>query len=588
MPAPANDNLANAQDISGTLPLAVTWDNVDSTAEVGEPANNGRTIWFKWQNKEKTSPQGSPWKADFVSVSVTFGTRWRDGQSVPTDIPTVVTAYRAINEPPSGFGDLQFLARSDSGWGWSQQSQVTVDAQAGIAGAGDWIYIRVDGGLLPGGAGTAEGVGTLWAERWFETTPFNCQSCAPSNDAVDGVCLLTWQPSVFSSGTRIYDAGSTYAPAGTYIMRCCNGAWSFDSMVNAGIPSEAEQPHWVVSAIPPGSDQNWDTVGTRAGPIYPGYFFGWSFTHAGNQPWVGHLNDNLTSFTGTTFGPPIAGTNVPVGDLFGYWTPLQANGGGVCRNSIFQHDGASKIVMGFTDQAFDDNSLWNGTGSQPVYSLSVIQPDLTPLTTCASKVSTNVYDVTFTVRNNSIYGWDAVTADCLLTGGVTASVPTTGLTIGASGTTNITVQITVDPTFNKNVNAHLHLTSPYGLDVVLVYNLYPIVKINTVHVAIPFCSGYQKRVFYDAFIHGLPADNLVATVSSPDVANFADFNTCTPLNSETLGAVGGCATFTVFSTLTGPGQVQLVNPLGTTADMTIAWTDGALTYASSFVHVTGL
>jgi len=582
MPAPVNDDLANATDITGTLPISVSWTNVDATAEVGEPANNGKTIWFKWQNKEKTAPQ-TPGLADYTSASVTFGTRWRLGQVDPTYIPTVITAYRAVNYPPSGFSDLVFMARSESGWGWSQQSQVTVDAQAGIGGNGDWIYIRIDGGILPGMGGTAEGTGTLWAERWFETTPFNCQSCAPSNDEVEGVCLLTWQPSIFTTGTTIYDNGTTHAPQGTYIMRCCHGAWSYDSQVNAGIPGEAEQPHWVVAAIPPGADQNWANAGTIKGPLYPGYFFGWSFTHAG-QNWAGHLNDDVKTFVGTTFD--FRGS--AVGDVFGYWTALEANGGGVCRNSIFQHDGLSKIVMAFTDEQFSDNSHWDGTGSDPVFSLSVIQPDLTPLTTCANLVSPNVYDVTFTVRNNSGYGWDAAEASCLLTGGVTASGLTTGLTIGASGDTNVTVQITVNPAFNKNVDASLHLTSPYGLDVVLVYNLYPIVKINTVHVAIPFCAGYQKRVYYDASINGLPADNLVATVSSPDVASFADFNTCTPLNSQTLGAVGGCTTFQVFADLTSPGQVKLVNPLGTTADMTIAWTDGSLTYASSLVHVTGL
>src|SRR5579859_2882708 len=51
MPAPANDNWANATvigDSGAGLSAQIGGDNTLATAEVGEPANNGFTVWFKF------------------------------------------------------------------------------------------------------------------------------------------------------------------------------------------------------------------------------------------------------------------------------------------------------------------------------------------------------------------------------------------------------------------------------------------------------------------------------------------------------------------------------------------------------------
>ena len=50
--APANDNFAARQTISGPLPLTVAANNIGATAEVGEPMIGGnaplKTVWFSW------------------------------------------------------------------------------------------------------------------------------------------------------------------------------------------------------------------------------------------------------------------------------------------------------------------------------------------------------------------------------------------------------------------------------------------------------------------------------------------------------------------------------------------------------------
>jgi RTX calcium-binding nonapeptide repeat (4 copies) len=49
---PANDDFAHAEELSGSLPLAVTGTNVDATRELGEPEHAGgggsASVWYRW------------------------------------------------------------------------------------------------------------------------------------------------------------------------------------------------------------------------------------------------------------------------------------------------------------------------------------------------------------------------------------------------------------------------------------------------------------------------------------------------------------------------------------------------------------
>src|SRR5690349_16841972 len=61
--APANDNFAARQAISGPLPITVPANNIGATAEIGEPTIGGntaqRSIWFSW-----VAPAGGPMVID--------------------------------------------------------------------------------------------------------------------------------------------------------------------------------------------------------------------------------------------------------------------------------------------------------------------------------------------------------------------------------------------------------------------------------------------------------------------------------------------------------------------------------------------
>ena len=68
---PANDDFANAQQLSGGLPLSFSGSLVDDTREAGEPANHGEgrgasagTVWYSW-----TATQTGTVRARFRSTS---------------------------------------------------------------------------------------------------------------------------------------------------------------------------------------------------------------------------------------------------------------------------------------------------------------------------------------------------------------------------------------------------------------------------------------------------------------------------------------------------------------------------------------
>ncbi len=49
---PANDNFADAEELSGLLPLTQAGSNVDATKEPGEPDHaggaGGSSVWYRW------------------------------------------------------------------------------------------------------------------------------------------------------------------------------------------------------------------------------------------------------------------------------------------------------------------------------------------------------------------------------------------------------------------------------------------------------------------------------------------------------------------------------------------------------------
>ncbi|HVG29739.1 MAG TPA: NF038122 family metalloprotease [Pyrinomonadaceae bacterium] len=124
-PAPANDNFAAAQQLSGTSGR-VTGTNVGATKEAGEPSHSpdgnpgGKSVWYTWQ-----SPSSGT--VTFITGAGALG-----GAS---DFDTLIGAYTG-----SGVGGLVSLGKSDDISGSDHTSLVTFNAVAGTT-----YRIAVDG-----------------------------------------------------------------------------------------------------------------------------------------------------------------------------------------------------------------------------------------------------------------------------------------------------------------------------------------------------------------------------------------------------------------------------------------------------------
>lgn len=97
--APANDNFAARQTISGALPLNVAANNIGATAEVGEPMFGGnaplKTVWFSW-----TAPSTNKVVIDLCAVEFpdspqpTVGIAVRTGATLGTLLVVTETIGR--------------------------------------------------------------------------------------------------------------------------------------------------------------------------------------------------------------------------------------------------------------------------------------------------------------------------------------------------------------------------------------------------------------------------------------------------------------------------------------------------------------
>lgn len=129
--APANDDFANREVLSGSLPIEVTRSNVEATKEEGEPfhgvmGSKGHSVWFEW---EATSD-------GFVTIG-----------NCASEFTTVLAVYtgNAVNELTKVAGDYDSVGgpgcTAESVWG----RQVTFEANAGtvykIAVDGDPFYV---------------------------------------------------------------------------------------------------------------------------------------------------------------------------------------------------------------------------------------------------------------------------------------------------------------------------------------------------------------------------------------------------------------------------------------------------------------
>jgi Tol biopolymer transport system component len=170
--APANDNLALAQVVSG-LPGTTTASNVGATKEAGEPYHaydtGGSSVWFKWQ---------------------ATATRSVDFSTAGSGFDTVLAVYQGAS-----VSSLSEVASNDEVSATDSTSRVTFDAIAGQI-----YYIAVDGGF--DGYTAASGTITL---NWSATTP-------PANNGFGAAQVLAAATTGSVTGTNRGATIQAYEP----------------------------------------------------------------------------------------------------------------------------------------------------------------------------------------------------------------------------------------------------------------------------------------------------------------------------------------------------------------------------------------
>ena len=228
MPAPANDNFANAI-VLGTDKGTAQFNNIGATIEPGEPVpNQGHTVWFQWTPSASFQSEGYAFFSTVASVA-----------SIPT--PWLRSEIRVYQLAP---GSLPAFANlTEVTYLWGKNSQYGGVSLGGLvtfnASALPTFYIRVDS--APNSTPGKDDQGNFqltWGPTGAKPMLGGCNTCT-SDIALKTTCLATFQMPfpLFENG----DIVNTFAfavsrqritaPSGTYMLRYCGGYYLFNQLL---------------------------------------------------------------------------------------------------------------------------------------------------------------------------------------------------------------------------------------------------------------------------------------------------------------------------------------------------------------------
>ena len=243
-----------------------------------------------------------------------------------------------------------------------------------------------------------------------------------------------------------------------------------------------------------------------------------------------------------------------------------------CPQIVFEHDGTSPITLHFTDAADGNSASLSGA---PVFALARVLPKFDAISACGTPLGSNTYNMQFTFAQEVNWNFSNVSCTVLLQGGVTASNTITGQTIYSAQAfpfqNTFTLQITIDPLFDKNVVATLQFTDISGVLGTLTFDLAPFILVTGRTLYAGNC-GLPVLAQFNFICQGLPADNLVLQIDPSGTALSHVTNAgCTSTLSFTIGPVGCAGGYAYFnySQIAGATSVPLL------------WSDGAITLPPS-------
>ena len=497
MPAPGNDNFANAFSLQGVSGQASS-SNVDATSQAGEPANNGRTVWYVW-----TPPPGAGIEyfatlynatvgalaSPFQSIIQIFGgpsvnalteaayylgsfteefAGWESGGKVAIQYDTSIQAItrasgiarvtlradcgliNGMTVTVSGVQDGSFNVNNAAltsltsiGAGEVLATYVCPGPDTSSSGgdmAGNY-YVRIDGrptpGGLPGGPGQEGNFWISWGPFvWFQLG--NCAGCAPTF-FTDEDCA----------------AGTIEMLTSFYLLTLAQGNFCLQTCGGSGAQANV-------------SDQ---TLTLPAGVFRVRYCHGVAYSSSSSTPsfipisvlYVIAPSGTFSNWTG-------ADPNAP-GD--GYVSVAACEAANRCLKMTVQSAGGT-WQLGWSDyEAFPPNPCpgcnvtlngrpctnWNF--GVPVFGFYQVQPllSLNASVTNSAWVTGGASAIChFAVNNNNDVDWNDVTVTLTTSGGISGATPVSPITLPANSTTGFNILFNCT---TPNVTATLQLSSPY-------------------------------------------------------------------------------------------------------------------------------
>lgn len=437
---PTNDNWANATVLSTANSGSLAGNNFGATSEVGEPVNNGRTVWYSWTPAVGQQTYFSTLSTGFVVSPLRTKLQVFKQSGFPIDVAHMAE----ITYLPNSGNTVAFN-------NWDYGSRVGLYSAAGTT-----YWIRVDGV-----AGLQGNFTLSWGE--FARTQLGCNNCPMDVD--DMICEGAVIPDVTANSNPSF---GTFA-RGIFLVRFVGGAFNV-GIANVDVDGVAIPWTVFLNVVSAGNHSEYTIH----------YFLATVATavQLGNRP---PANPNS------------------VGGLVNAWRnqqDAQTAFFSTCAGNQLKHSGGA-ISVEFTDTFYGDNMA--GSPS-PTFCLTRLVPKLSFRNTCASWTSVgSAATCDFNITNLYPVEWDSVTATLDTFGGISGASTVTGITINPLGDPDATVTITFGASTTL-VTARLRLSCADWLsDFVVDIYLGPVIIISKVNK-----TGQSGSVInYDAIIKNL-------------------------------------------------------------------------------------
>lgn len=445
MPAPTNDLFISATPISG-VEGEISGANTGATAEAGEPANAGRTVWYRWTAPVELSPvvpgtppsPGNPGSPGYGGRRIRrvffFSTRHHHGSTRNPAAPLKTVLQIFTGTSLGDLTEITYFAESQprnfAGWEYGSQVQFSPEPEQNY-------YIRVDGD------GGAQGDFLLWWGK-FRLQAINPCEERPLNLGVGEVCaavLNLGDGFFFGVQTEQFPQSFGSHLQGNYVVHFIRGAWL------------SYEPGMRWSTIPPLGNFDWQQI--------------WIDIPGRRLEFSANREERLTY--------------------------VEAEYLNLCAETRWHHPGGD-VTLYFYDPGRENANanFIDATYQNPMFALYRVTPVFQEAGASVFWSSGNRFRGTFKIQNLTRSDWSGITVTMLAQGNIASPSAPVNFAVNALQTAaTAEFQFDITPAGNTAAQVTLRLNNG-GLDTFrdMTWDITPVIQLTLLHI-IPngFCGG---------------------------------------------------------------------------------------------------